>query len=160
MQTIYFLKAHHTGNQYCPVLTQYHRVPASTALYWRSIQRFDGIDHANHIFSESISHWQAVLPCSDPEPPSADQYHPLLIQCHQIPTGIWKDINLQIFSQLDVLIIHMIKSLFVVIIHIRGRVWPGATCHFFLHNHNRIINISPVRGKNLIRLLVPNKDSE
>ena len=31
----------------------------------------------------------------------------------------------------------MIKSLFVVIIHIRGRVWPGATYHFFytlLHN--------------------------
>ena len=33
MQTIYFLKSHHAGNQYRPVLTTYHRVPNSTALY-------------------------------------------------------------------------------------------------------------------------------
>ena len=38
----------------------------------------------------------------------------LLTQYHQIPAGIWKNINLQIFSQLD-----------DILIHIRGRVWPG-----------------------------------
>ena len=63
MQTIYFLKAHHAGNQHRPALTQYHRLPANTAFYWPSIQWFDGLDHVNHIFSESIS-----------VPPSTNQY--------------------------------------------------------------------------------------
>ena len=53
MQIIYFLKAYYAGNQYRPVLTQYYRVPTSTALYWPSIQWFDGLDHVNQIFSES-----------------------------------------------------------------------------------------------------------
>ena len=154
MQPIYFLKAHHAGNQYRPVLTQYHRVPTSTALYWPSIQWFDGWDHVNQIFSESISHWQPVPPWFDPVSPSTDQYHPiltqyhqvttsatlyrpstikyrsalpnntvpsstnkwcpLLTQCHEIPTSIWKNINLQIFSQLN-----------AILVHVRGRVWPG-----------------------------------
>ena len=87
MQTIYFLKARHAGNQYRPILTQYHRVPTSTALYWPSIQWFDGLDHVNQIFSESISHWQPVPPCFDPVSPSIDQYHPILVQYHQITTS-------------------------------------------------------------------------
>ena len=84
---IYFLKAHHAGKQYRPVLTQYHRVPTSTALYWPSIQWFDGLDHVNQIFSESISHWQPVPPCFDPVSPSTDQYHPILAQYHQVTTS-------------------------------------------------------------------------
>ena len=87
MQTIYFLKAHHAGNQYRPVLTQYHRVPTSTALYWPSIQWFDGLDHINQIFSESISHWQPEPPWFDPVSPSTDQYHPILTQYHQVTTS-------------------------------------------------------------------------
>ena len=87
MQTIYFLKAHHAGNQYRPVLTQYHRVPTSTALYWPSIQWFDGLDHVNQIFSESISHWQPVPPWFDPVSPSTDQHHPILTQYHQVTTS-------------------------------------------------------------------------
>ena len=87
MQTIYFLKAHHAGNQYRPVLTQYHRVPTSTALYWPSIQWFDGLDHVNQIFSKSISHWQPVPPCLDPVSPNTDQYHPILTQYHQVTTS-------------------------------------------------------------------------
>ena len=75
MQTIYFLKAHHAGIHYCPVLTRYHKVPTSTALYWPSIQWFDGLDHVNQIFSKSISHWQSVRPCLDPVSPNTDQYH-------------------------------------------------------------------------------------
>ena len=101
MQTIYFLKAHHDGNQYCPVLTQYHPVPTSTALYWPSIQWFDGLDHANHIFSLSSSCWQPVPPCSDPVPPSTNQYHPLLTQYSIIwwfrpckPNIFWKHTTL------------------------------------------------------------------
>ena len=30
-----------------------------------NIELFDGLDHVNHIFSEIVSHWQPVLPCSD-----------------------------------------------------------------------------------------------
>ena len=82
----YFLKVYHTGNQKHPVLTKYHRVPTSTALYWPSIQRFDGLDHVNQIFSESISHWQPVPPCFDQVSPSTDQYHPILMQYHQVTT--------------------------------------------------------------------------
>ena len=87
MQPIYFLKAHHAGNQYRPVLTQYHRVPTSTALYWPSIQWFDGLDHVNQIFSESISHWQPVPPWLDPVSTNTDQYHPILTQYHQLITS-------------------------------------------------------------------------
>ena len=87
MQTIYFLKAHHAGNQYRPVLTQYHRVPTSTALYWPSIQWFDGLDHVNQIFSVSTSHWQPVPLCFDPVSPNTDQYHPILTQYHQVTTS-------------------------------------------------------------------------
>ena len=87
MQTIYFLKAHHAGNQYRPVLTQYHRVPTSTALYWPSIQWFDGSDHENQIFSVSTSHWQPVPLCFDPVSPNTDQYHPILTQYHQVTTS-------------------------------------------------------------------------
>ena len=155
MQTIYFLKTQHAGNQYRPVLTQYRQVPTSTALHWPSIQWFDGLDHVNQMFSESILHWHPAAPCFDQLSPSTEQYHPILTQyhqdttsaalyrpstikyqslrpntdpvppstnkscplltpCHQIPTSIWKNINLQIFSQLN-----------VILIHIRGRVWPG-----------------------------------
>ena len=126
MQSIYFLKAHHAGIQYRPVLTQYHRVPTNTALYWPSIQWFDGLDHINQIFSKRLSHWQPVPPCFDPVPPSNNQYRPLpsssstnkkcplLAQCHQIQSSLWKNINLHIFSQLD-----------NILILIRGRVWPG-----------------------------------
>ena len=101
MQTIYFLKVRHVGNQYRPVLTQYHWVSTSTALYWPSIQWFDGLDHANHIFSESSSCWQPVPPCSDPVPPSTNQYHPLLTQYSIIwwfrpckPNIFWKHTTL------------------------------------------------------------------
>ena len=87
MQTIHFLKAHHAGNQYRPVLAQYHWVPTSTALYWPSIQWFDGLDHVNQIFSESISHWQPVPPWFDPVSPSTDQHHPILTQYHQVTTS-------------------------------------------------------------------------
>ena len=87
MQTIYFLKAHHAGNQYRPVLTQYHQVPTSTALYWPSIQWFDGLDHVNQIFSESISHWQPVPPCSDPVSPSTNWYRSIMTQYHQVTTN-------------------------------------------------------------------------
>ena len=87
MQTIYFLKAHHTGNQYCTVLTQYHQVPTSTALNWPSFQWFDGLDYVNKIFSESISHWQPVPPCFYPVSPSTNQYHPILTQYHQVKTS-------------------------------------------------------------------------
>ena len=31
-----------------------------------NIELFVGLDHVNHILSESILHWQPVLPCSDP----------------------------------------------------------------------------------------------
>ena len=82
LQTIYFLKAQHAGNQYRPVLTQYHQVPTSTALHWPSIQWFHGLDHVNQIFSESISHWQPAAPCFDQLSPSTDQYHPILTQYH------------------------------------------------------------------------------
>ena len=88
MQTIFFLKAHHAGNQYRPVLTQYHRVSTSTAPYWPSFQWFDGLDHVNQIFSESISHRQPVPPCFDPVSPSTDQYHPILTQYHQVTTSV------------------------------------------------------------------------
>ena len=81
-----FWKLNHTGNQYRPFLTQYHRVPTSTTLYWPSIQWFDGLDHINQIFSESISHWQLIPPCFDPVSPSTDQYHPILMQYHQVTT--------------------------------------------------------------------------
>ena len=102
MQPIYFLKAHHAGNQYRPVLTQYHRVPTSTTLYWPNIQLFDGLDHVNQIFSESIPHWQKVPPCFDPVSPSTDQYHPILTQYHRVPTSTalyWPSI--QWFDGLD-----------------------------------------------------------
>ena len=62
----------------------------------KSIQWFDGLDHENHIFSESISHWQPVPPCSDPVPPSTNQYHLLLAQYHQVSTSCsssWRRIN-------------------------------------------------------------------
>ena len=87
MQIIYFLKAYHAGNQYRPVLTQYYRVPTSTALYWPSIQWFDGLDHVNQIFSESISHWQPVPPCSNPVLPNTNQYRSILTQYHQLTTN-------------------------------------------------------------------------
>ena len=87
MQTIYFMKVHHAGNQYRHVLTQYHWVPTSTALYWPSIQWFDGLDHVNQIFSESISHWQPVPPCSDPVSPSTNRYRSIMTQCHQVTTN-------------------------------------------------------------------------
>jgi len=87
MQPIYFLKARHAGNQYRPVLTQYHRVPTSTTLYWPNIQLFDGLDHVNQIFSESIPHWQKVPPCFDPVSPSTDQYHPILTHYPQVTTS-------------------------------------------------------------------------
>ena len=54
------------------------------------------------------------MPNTDPVPPSTNKKCPLLTQCHQIITGIWKNINLHFFSQLDDLLIH-----------ISGRVWPG-----------------------------------
>ena len=87
MSTIYFLKAYHTGIQYHPVLTQYHQVPTSTALYWSSIQWFDGLDHVNQIFSESISHWQPVPPCLDPVSTTTDLDHHILTQYHQVTTS-------------------------------------------------------------------------
>ena len=66
-----------------------------------NIQWFDGLDHANHIFSESSSCWQPVPPCSDPVPPSTDQYRPLLTQYSMIwlftpcnPNIFWKHITL------------------------------------------------------------------
>ena len=36
------------------------------------------------MFSESISYWQPVLPCSDPVPPSTNQYRPPLTQYSMI----------------------------------------------------------------------------
>ena len=48
---------------------------------------FHGLDHANHIFSESSTCWQPVPPCSDPVPPSTNQYCPILTQYHQIPAS-------------------------------------------------------------------------
>ena len=66
-----------------------------------NIQWFDGLDHANHIFSESSSCWQPVPPCSDPVTPSTNQYHPLLTQYSIIwwfrpvkPNIFWKHITL------------------------------------------------------------------
>ena len=88
MQNIYFLKVYHAGNQYRPVLTQYYRVPTSTALYWPSIQWFEGLDQVNKIFFETISHWQPVPPYFDPVSASTDQYHPLLTQYHQETTSV------------------------------------------------------------------------
>ena len=102
MQTIYFMKVHHACNQYRPVLTQYHWVPTSRALYWPSIQWFDSLDHGNQIFSVSISHWQPVPLCFDPVSPSTDQYHPILTQYHQVTTSTalyWPSI--QWFDGLD-----------------------------------------------------------
>ena len=49
-----------------------------------NIQWFDDLDHANHIFSESSSCWQAVPPCSDPVTPSTNQYRPLLTKYSMI----------------------------------------------------------------------------
>ena len=66
-----------------------------------NIQWFDDLDHANHIFSESSSCWQPILPCSDPVPPSNNQYRPLLTQYPMIwwfgpckPNVFWKHITL------------------------------------------------------------------
>ena len=84
-------------------------------------------------WSSITKHWP-VPPYTSPVPPSNNQCRPLpthpplltqflqvptssalvLTQCHQIRTGIWKNINLHIFSQLD-----------NILIHIRGRVSPG-----------------------------------
>ena len=36
------------------------------------------------MFSESISYWQPVQPCSDPVPPSTNQYRPPLTQYSMI----------------------------------------------------------------------------
>ena len=49
----------------------------------------------------SSSKYQQVVPSTDPVPSITN-------------TGIWNNINLEIFSQLD-----------VILIHNRGRVWPG-----------------------------------
>ena len=38
--------------------------------------------YVNHMFSESISHWQPVPPCSDPAPPSTDR--PLMAKYNQV----------------------------------------------------------------------------
>ena len=66
-----------------------------------NIQWFDGLDHANHIFSESSSCWQPVPPCSDPVTPSTNQYRPLLTKYSMIwwfrpckPNIFWKHITL------------------------------------------------------------------
>ena len=66
-----------------------------------NIQWFDDLDHANHIFSESSSCWQAVPPCSDPVTPSTNQYRPLLTKYSMIwwfrpckPNIFWKYITL------------------------------------------------------------------
>jgi len=145
-------------------------VTPSTNQYWPSIQWFDGLDHVNQIFSESISHWQLIPACFDPVSPSTNQYHPILMQyhqvttsgglyrpsttnyhlvllntdpvppctnkkcplltqCHQIPNSIWKDINLQIFSQLN-----------AILVHVRGRVWPGLPVIFYIDTHRNIWN--------------------
>ena len=80
-----------------PILTQYHPVTTSAAPYQPSTIKV-----------------QSVPPNTNPSPPSINKKCPLLTQCHQIQTSIWENINLQIFSQLD-----------VISIHIRGRVWPG-----------------------------------
>ena len=66
-----------------------------------NIQKFDDLDHANHIFSESISCWQPVPPCSYPVLLSTNQYRPLLTQYSMIwwfrpckPNIFWKHITL------------------------------------------------------------------
>ena len=59
---------------------------SSTKYHAPIIDEFDGLHHVNHIFSESISHWQPVPPCSDPVPPSTNQYRSILIQYHQVTT--------------------------------------------------------------------------
>ena len=91
MYTIYFLKAYHTGTQSCPVLTQYHQVPTSTALYWprttkcRSlltkynqvpiiIAQYDQVPTSTAYYWPSTSKHQQLLPSTDPVSPSTDQY--------------------------------------------------------------------------------------
>ena len=39
-----------------------------------NIEKFDGLHPVNHIFSESISHWQPLTPCSNPVPTSNAVY--------------------------------------------------------------------------------------
>ena len=58
------------ANQYRPILTQYHQLPTSTALYW-----------------PSATQYQSVPPFTDPVPPNTNQYRPLLTQYHQLPTS-------------------------------------------------------------------------
>ena len=53
-----------------------------------SIIHFQGPCHVNHIFSESISHWQPLPPCSNPVPPSTNQYRLQLTQYHHVSTII------------------------------------------------------------------------
>ena len=105
MQTIYFLKAYHAGNQYRSVLTHYHRVLFSTVLYWPSIQWFD------------TNQYRLILTQFLQVPTSSALYW---LSAKKISAGIWKNINLQIPSQLDDLFIH-----------IRGRVWPGLPVIFW-----------------------------
>ena len=38
--------------------------------------------YVNHMFSESISHWQPLPPCSDPVPPSTNR--PLMAKYNQV----------------------------------------------------------------------------
>ena len=54
--------------------------------------------------------WWPVSAYTDPIPPNSNKYCPLMTQYCQVPTSIWKTINLPMFAQLNV---------------IRGRVWPG-----------------------------------
>ena len=99
-------------------------------------------------WSSITKHWP-VPPYTSPVPPSNNQCRPLpthpplltqflqvptssalvLTQCHQIRTGIWKNINLHIF-------IYLISSSFSTLQHInshQGLSFNRATCHFGIH---------------------------
>ena len=57
-------------------------VVAPQCLHHHLALLYHAFNYIQIIYSESISHWQLVPPCSDPVPPSTNHYRPILIQYH------------------------------------------------------------------------------
>ena len=92
MQSMYFLKAHHAGNQYRPVLTQYHQVPPNTIQYCpllthhlqvpniTTLAQFYQVPTSTVLHRHCTIKYQPVLPHNEPVAPSTIENRPFLTQ--------------------------------------------------------------------------------
>ena len=129
-------------------LTKYNQVPTSSALYWPNRTKYQPVPPYTDLWNQvttnaamplsslywpSTPKYQQVLPSTDPVPPRTNQY-------------------LKKYQLAD------LRG--IILMHIKGRVWPGLTVTFFLLSKLEKDSVAEIYELSFQRRLVPGSLSQ